>query len=618
MKKLLSLLSVFAIVLSCSSDETATPVTPPPAPIVKYTITLSAGEGGTVSTTGGEYEAGQTVNVTATPQGEYVFTSWSDGNTDSTRTITVSSNTTLTANFQRINPEDYFNVSLGQGGDFSINAWKSDYIEKYYSIIHATPDYGWGLDYMDGNALLYAPNFQGDIFRPNPIYIYDVEEPVDLNIKFVRSHDIISGNPFKNLALQQIEKASYNNKRPFLHKNYDLIVDHLRENGFENSFIKITLGNYSSVLIDYNEDGILDLILPTLAYPEGLTAASQRHSVGFFKSNSNGYLEYDSEFSSKYKGLFFCADIEINDFNNDGKLDFLAVGTSDETNPKDPNFKDHPILYLNNGNGNFTLIEFSDFKKYHHSSASGDIDNDGDIDIVLINPGFIGNSDQNNGDIFINNGSGEFEHKDILINNPIESLGKITSELYDMNNDGFLDLVLGGKTSDQFNNNNESPKNGLMILLGNGDNFNNEEIILPEIADYELILDLDFIDFNNDNFNDLIVTRASKDYWGFYIQIIKNIDGKSFSDVTNEVITDNYIVGVETPDAVSSNELVEDSGFFVYDVVLSDTDGDNIKELFINNLNRFTKRSGNGKRHPYRHWDIIGGKFIKRTSFKEF
>jgi hypothetical protein len=101
MRKLLFLLSIFAIVLSCSSDETATPVTPPPAPIVKYTITLSAGEGGTVSTTGGEYEAGQTVSVTATPQGEYVFTSWSDGNTDATRTITVSSNNTLAANFEK-------------------------------------------------------------------------------------------------------------------------------------------------------------------------------------------------------------------------------------------------------------------------------------------------------------------------------------------------------------------------------------------------------------------------------------------------------------------------------------------------------------------------------------
>ena len=101
MKKLFFLLSIFAIVLSCSSDETSTPVTPPPAPIVKYTITLSAGEGGTVSTTGGEYESGQTVSVTATPQGEYVFTSWSDGNTNATRTITIGSNSTLTANFEK-------------------------------------------------------------------------------------------------------------------------------------------------------------------------------------------------------------------------------------------------------------------------------------------------------------------------------------------------------------------------------------------------------------------------------------------------------------------------------------------------------------------------------------
>ncbi len=100
MKKFLSLLSIFTIILSCSSDDTSTPVTPP-APIVKYTITLSAGEGGAVSTTGGEYEAGQTVSVTATPQGEYVFKDWSDGNTNATRTITVSSNSTLTANFEK-------------------------------------------------------------------------------------------------------------------------------------------------------------------------------------------------------------------------------------------------------------------------------------------------------------------------------------------------------------------------------------------------------------------------------------------------------------------------------------------------------------------------------------
>jgi hypothetical protein len=84
--------------LSCSSDETSAPVK---LPIAKYTITLSAGEGGSVSTSGGEYEKGQTVSVTATPQGEYLFTGWSDGITDATRTITIDATMTITANFEK-------------------------------------------------------------------------------------------------------------------------------------------------------------------------------------------------------------------------------------------------------------------------------------------------------------------------------------------------------------------------------------------------------------------------------------------------------------------------------------------------------------------------------------
>jgi len=110
MKKLFFLLTIFAIVLSCSSDETSTPsiststpISKPvtPAAVVKYTLSVTAGEGGTVSTTGGEYESGQTVSITATPQGEYVFKNWSDGNTNATRTITISSSSTLTANFEK-------------------------------------------------------------------------------------------------------------------------------------------------------------------------------------------------------------------------------------------------------------------------------------------------------------------------------------------------------------------------------------------------------------------------------------------------------------------------------------------------------------------------------------
>ena len=87
MKKLYLLsiltLSCIALVYSCSAEEDTTP--PPtiiqtpepetPAP-TQYTLTVTAGEGGTVSTEGGTYDEGTEVTVTATPAEGYEFVGW--------------------------------------------------------------------------------------------------------------------------------------------------------------------------------------------------------------------------------------------------------------------------------------------------------------------------------------------------------------------------------------------------------------------------------------------------------------------------------------------------------------------------------------------------------------
>ena len=131
MKKLFFLFSIFTIVLSCSSDETSTPVTPPPAPVAKYTITLTAGEGGTVSTTGGEYELGQTVSVTASPLPGYIFKSWSDGDTNSTRSIEITSETTLTAIFIMVISADevYSQIIDGPDRDEALKSFVTAFIK---------------------------------------------------------------------------------------------------------------------------------------------------------------------------------------------------------------------------------------------------------------------------------------------------------------------------------------------------------------------------------------------------------------------------------------------------------------------------------------------------------
>lgn len=66
-----------------------------------FTLTIIAGTGGTVnSEVNGEYAKGAQVTITATPNADYTFVKWSDGNTQATRTITMTEDVTLSAEFK--------------------------------------------------------------------------------------------------------------------------------------------------------------------------------------------------------------------------------------------------------------------------------------------------------------------------------------------------------------------------------------------------------------------------------------------------------------------------------------------------------------------------------------
>ena len=94
MKKLLYTfaftLTAFLILYSCSAEEEDT--TPPPSIIqtpepepqtpTQYTLTVTAGEGGTVSSNGWTYDEGAEVNIIASPNDGYEFIGW-EGNDSS-------------------------------------------------------------------------------------------------------------------------------------------------------------------------------------------------------------------------------------------------------------------------------------------------------------------------------------------------------------------------------------------------------------------------------------------------------------------------------------------------------------------------------------------------------
>ena len=69
--------------------------------VPKYVTLTATGSNCTITGTG-TYQYGTTVTLTCTPDTGYEFASWSDGNTDNPRSITLTSDMSLTANLNRI------------------------------------------------------------------------------------------------------------------------------------------------------------------------------------------------------------------------------------------------------------------------------------------------------------------------------------------------------------------------------------------------------------------------------------------------------------------------------------------------------------------------------------
>lgn len=155
---LLSILNLAAITLiySCSTEEENTPPPPsivatpepePPAP-TQYTLTVTAGEGGTVSTEGGTYDEGTEVTITATPDEGYDFVGWEGSDsTGNSLTITLNSNESFNALFEFI-PIYTLTVLSSEGGIVSTAG--GEYTEGAEVEIIAIPNEGFSFTGWEG------------------------------------------------------------------------------------------------------------------------------------------------------------------------------------------------------------------------------------------------------------------------------------------------------------------------------------------------------------------------------------------------------------------------------------------------------------------------------------
>lgn len=253
---------------------------------------------------------------------------------------------------------------------------------------------------------------------------------------------------------------------------------------------------------DFNGDGKNDLLNNYWAAP--------------FGTNKPGYYvtwEYDKKgFASPnvHKGLTGARKFIFNDYFNTGRPQVLIASAG---NDKEPFPGDSIQIASFNNDLSLNIKSFSDVIGYYHTAASGDIDNDGDIDILL----YSGGGQSKMGPVYYENtGGGDYRYNSNLItglnymnNNPNNYY---TMELFDVNGDGYLDIILGGSQSVD-----------TRILWGsNSHTFNtNNQTILPYNKNYSSIMDIAFSDIDNDNDTDLILLYEIS-YKGFGIQILEN------------------------------------------------------------------------------------------------
>ena len=120
------------------------------AAATQYSLTVTAGVGGSVSTSGGTYDDGTIVTITVTPNDGYEFTGWNGSDSsNATIDITINSNTTLEALFSEVVTQYSLTVTAGVGGSVSTSG--GTYDDGTIVTITATPNDGYEFTGWNGS-----------------------------------------------------------------------------------------------------------------------------------------------------------------------------------------------------------------------------------------------------------------------------------------------------------------------------------------------------------------------------------------------------------------------------------------------------------------------------------
>jgi len=288
-------------------------------------------------------------------------------------------------------------------------------------------------------------------------------------------------------------------------------------------------------IVDFNKDGYSDVIYIGTMNPNNVEVTGEDTSglcgsdvckgykplPSLYLGGANKKLTYAPELiidNREDSGMSLGRQILVADYNNDNILDFYVadhgIGGGGHNGVRDSYF-------LSQSNGTWvesseTHLSHSNFVVFDHGGATGDIDNDGDMDVVIT---------ELNGKTgtalwcLMNDGTGYLNKR------KCGGIFSFALELADMDGDGYLDVLLGAH---EFENNAFT---GIVWNDGRGNFPKHIKTSLPQHKKkWGTVPEVSVADLDKDGDLDIVYSRAGKLYVGTAIQIIENLGNKRFKD----------------------------------------------------------------------------------------
>jgi hypothetical protein len=308
-------------------------------------------------------------------------------------------------------------------------------------------------------------------------------------------------------------------------------IDFVLHNGSteDKPIIDSMLGGVA--LLDYNNDGFLDIFFTNGARIPSLTKDSAEFSNRLYRNNRDGTFT-DVTAEAGVAGAGYSIGAAVGDFDNDGYPDLYVVGVNAN------------ILYHNNRNGTFTDVTrqagvrgllASGKKAWSVGAGWLDYDNDGRLDLFVVN--YVDWSMANNhvcGDpgkrlscspllyaglpniLYHNNGDGTFT--DVSAAAGIAALvGKgMGMALADYDNDGYMDIFVGNDSERNFLFHNERGRSFSEVGVQAGVAFGEDGIPVSSMG-------ADFRDVNNDGLPDLTIAALANETFPLFLNLRKGV-----------------------------------------------------------------------------------------------